>query len=397
MAHAEHRGDVASVASINVGLLIRLNLDQAADTFLGSSAWIENGVPLRDGAGVDAEECEFAELVAPEFKREGAEWRMIAGLGLDSLAFIIRMNSLSSGNIERARKVVDDGVEGVLNTLVFKSRTTSHRNERIRDGRAAQASFDCSSVDGLFFEEHHANLFIDVSKSFEEEIVGLVSDLLLIGIKILNRVSGAEQVVIGVDNCFLVHHVDLPLEVIFGADRDQNWNRIACELLANIVDRLVEVGTDAIHLVDEGDARDFVFVSLTPDGLRLRLDARNTTEDGNCTVENPERTLDLSGEIDVTRGVDNVDLLLNARGRFGDASFLALRPFAANRCGGDGDSPLLLLLHPVRSSSPIMYLTDLVYRSCVEQDSFSEGRLPRINVRTDADIPRPMERNLAIL
>src|SRR4028118_726552 len=35
----------------------------------------------------------------------------------------------------------------------------------------------------------------------------------------------------------------------------------------------VEVGAEAVHLVDERDARHAVAVGLAPDGLRLRLDA----------------------------------------------------------------------------------------------------------------------------
>src|SRR5207248_9317669 len=68
-----------------------------------------------------------------------------------------------------------------------------------------------------------------------------------------------------------------------------------------------EVGADAIHLVDEADARDAVLVRLPPDGLALRLDAVDGVEDGAGAVEHAKAALDLDGEVDVPRGIDDVD------------------------------------------------------------------------------------------
>ena len=54
-----------------------------------------------------------------------------------------------------------------------------------------------------------------------------------------------------------------------------------------------EVRADAIHLVDEGDARNAVLVGLTPDRLGLRLDAADRAEHGDGAVENAQRALHL--------------------------------------------------------------------------------------------------------
>jgi len=50
-----------------------------------------------------------------------------------------------------------------------------------------------------------------------------------------------------------------------------------------------------------------VLVGLAPDLLGLRLHAFLAVEDGNGAIENTERTLYLDGEVDVSRGVDDVD------------------------------------------------------------------------------------------
>ena len=64
---------------------------------------------------------------------------------------------------------------------------------------------------------------------------------------------------------------------------------------------IVEVRADAVHLVDERDARDVVLGRLTPDGFRLRLHAGDAAEHGDRAIEHAQRTLHFGGEIDVAR------------------------------------------------------------------------------------------------
>ena len=64
---------------------------------------------------------------------------------------------------------------------------------------------------------------------------------------------------------------------------------------------------DAVHLIDETDARHAVLVGLTPHSLRLRLDAGDSVEHDDATVKHAQRALDFNGEVDVPRRVDDVD------------------------------------------------------------------------------------------
>ena len=68
-----------------------------------------------------------------------------------------------------------------------------------------------------------------------------------------------------------------------------------------VFDGEVEVRAELVHLVDEADARDVVLVGLTPDGLRLGLDALLAVEHGDGTVEDAQRALDLDREVHVAR------------------------------------------------------------------------------------------------
>ena len=63
----------------------------------------------------------------------------------------------------------------------------------------------------------------------------------------------------------------------------------------------LKFGADAVHLVDEADARYLVLVGLAPDGLALGLDAGDGVEDSHRTVEDAQRALHLDREVDVAR------------------------------------------------------------------------------------------------
>ena len=147
--------------------------------------------------------------------------------------------------------------------------------------------------------------------------------------------------------------------------------------IANGLNREVEVRTHLVHLVDEVDTGDVVRVSLTPHGLRLGLDTFLTVEHGNCTVEDAQRALNLNREVNVTGGVDDVDLVTVPEGGHG--------------CGGDGNTTLLFLLHPVGGRGAIVRLANLVVDARVEQNTFGHGGLAGIDVSHDADVANLIE------
>jgi thiamine monophosphate synthase len=67
--------------------------------------------------------------------------------------------------------------------------------------------------------------------------------------------------------------VDMAGEELTGANRELNRIGVLRKSVADHPHAAVEVGADTVHLVGEDEARDFVAVSLAPDGLGLRLDA----------------------------------------------------------------------------------------------------------------------------
>ena len=123
-----------------------------------------------------------------------------------------------------------------------------------------------------------------------------------------------------------------------------------------------------------------VLVSLTPYGLTLGLYTADSTERSDSTIEDTERALYFDGEVNVPWGVDEVDLVLG----------VVVVPEGSRSSGGNRDTTLLLLLHPVHRSTTIVYFTDLVGQTRIKEDTLRRSRLTGIDVGHDADVSREL-------
>src|SRR6185312_5860171 len=119
---------------------------------------------------------------------------------------------------------------------------------------------------------------------------------------------GAERLVFP-DHALHADEIDQALEVVLGADRKLDRNRLGAEAVDDIVETFIEVCAGLIHLVGEDDARNAILVALTPDGFGLRFDALVRIEHAYRAVEHAQRTLDFDGEVDVAGSVDDVQTL----------------------------------------------------------------------------------------
>ena len=172
-----------------------------------------------------------------------------------------------------------------------------------------------------------------------------------------------------------------PLNALSDADRKLDAHRVGRHPRDQIVDALVEVGADLIHLVDEDDARHVVLVGLAPHRLGLRLDALVAVEHAHGAVEHAQRALDLDREVDVPGRVDDVEPLV--------------LPEAGGRRGRDGDAALLLLLHPVHGRGAFVHLAHLVALAGVIEDPLRGRGLAGIDVGHDAEIAVVLDRMAA--
>src|SRR5205814_8104693 len=141
----------------------------------------------------------------------------------------------------------------------------------------------------------------------------------------------SKLVAIAVNHRLLINNVQLALELIFSAERQEDWPRIRAELLVDALNRHREISAHAVHFVDEGQAWDVVFRRLPPNGFGLRLNAGDAVENGDRAIKHAQRTLHFGGKIDVARCVDDVDPLLDSFETFVNAFFFALRPATGRR------------------------------------------------------------------
>ena len=104
----------------------------------------------------------------------------------------------------------------------------------------------------------------------------------------------------------------------------------------------------------------------------MGLNAAGTAEHADATIENLQRTVNLDGEVNVTRGIDDVELVLV--------------PEAGGGSGLNGDPALCFLFHEVRRCCAFVNFTDFVDFTGELQNSFSGGGFASIDVSEDADI-----------
>ena len=144
----------------------------------------------------------------------------------------------------------------------------------------------------------------------------------------------------------------------------------------------LELGADAVHLVDEAEPGHVVLGGLPPDGLALRLDPLDGREDHHRAVEHAERPLDLGREVDVPRSVDDVDR---------DRLAASVLPAAGDRRRDDRDAPLALLLQIVGGGVALVDVSHPVDLAGVIEDPFRGGGLAGVDVGDDADVADPAE------
>src|SRR5262249_40368618 len=145
-------------------------------------------------------------------------------------------------------------------------------------------------------------------------------------------ILGAEGLIVP-NHAFHADKVDKTLVVLFGPDRKLDGDRLSAEARLDVVETFEEVGTDLVHLVGKDDARNFVFVTLAPDRLGLRLYALVGIENAYSAVKHAQRTLHLNGEVDVSGRVDDVEAFVI--------------PERGGRGRSNCNAALLLLLHPI--------------------------------------------------
>ena len=397
VAQAHDGGDVAGVYGVNVRVLVSLDLDDAAHAFRLAGAGVVHGVTLLEDAGVHADEHQLAdELVSPELECQNHGLGVVRSGNLEGFFRIQRAFSVGGNGFHRRGEVIHHGVKQELDALVLEGGTTGNRDELVGDGGAADGFLEFLGGEGFFHENLFSKFVVHVGHAAHQFMVGQFGFFLEFSGDFLNRVGGAQTVVVGIHDSLLVHHVNLAAELVFSADGDQNGGGVRTQLVVDVVQHVVEVGAGTVHLVHEAHAGNAVLGGLAPYGFRLGLHAGHTAEYHDGAVKHAEGTFHFSGEVNVPGGVNNVQLEVFAFEHFADTFIFHLLPVGGNGSGGNGDTAFAFLLHPVGSGGTVVGFTDLVNHAGVEKNTLGQSSFAGVNVSGDTDVAVALKGSLAI-
>ena len=386
VAQADAGGDVAGQDLLDLFALVGVHLQDPADALLLAADRVVDRVARLQNTGIDAHERQLADVrVGHQLEGQGRELCLVGALAHRRPVVVV-----GAGNrrdVGRRRHEIDDGIEHALHALVLERAAAEHGMDLARDRARADAGDDLGFRELARFEVLVHHLFVGLGRGLDH----LLAPLLGLGLELWRNFGVVElhalRRVVPVDRLHL-DEIDDALEVLLGTDRNDDHDRVRLQTVDHHLADAEEIGARAVHLVDERETRHLVLVGLAPDGLGLRLHAAHRVVHHDRAVQHAHRALDLDREVDVARGVDDVDAVL------GVVELHAL-PEARGRGRGDRDAALLLLLHPVHRRGAVVHLADLVVDARVEQDALGRRRLAGVDVGRDTDVPIALDGGLA--
>src|SRR6195952_324420 len=307
-AQAHAGGDVARQNFLDFFTLVGVHLQDPADAFLLVADRVVDRVAGLQHARVHAHERQLADVrVGHQLERQGGELLVVVGAAHDRL--VVLVHARNRRHVERRRHEVDHGVEHALHALVLERGAAQHWLDLGGDRARADGELDLvlGEVTDLEVLVHH--LFARLGGGLEHVLAPLDGLGLQFGRDLAVVELHALRGFVPVDRLHL-DEVDHALEILFGADGNDDRDRVRLQAKLHLVIDLVEVRAGAVHLVYEREARNLVLVGLAPDGFRLRLHAAHGAIDHAGAVEHTHRALDFNREVDVPGGVDDVDAVL---------------------------------------------------------------------------------------
>ena len=342
-------------------------------------AGVRVSVALDHAALVNPHEGQLAELLDDGFERHADQRVFVAlrerdlggvfGFAFDFLVVDVRDHD---GAVQRAGQVVPDRIEQFLHAFVAIRRTHHHWRDLLRERRFADQRANFLDGDFALFEQRFHQFVIEQGQRFEH-FLPRGRGLLDIAFGDRFAAGGFPIFAIKVDRLHR-DEVDDTREIRLGTHRKLDGHRRDMQLFLDLLSDFERVGSDAVHLVDERDARDAIPLHLAIDGQRLALHAADGAQHQHGSVEHAQRAFDFDGEVHVARRVDQVDGVVT--------------PLHLRRGGGDGDALLAFQFHVVHRGSTVAAF-DLVHHvnaAGVKQDPLRERRLAGVDVGRDTNV-----------
>jgi WD40 repeat protein len=381
LAQPQHRHDVAGIRLMDILAVpgVGEGVVKLADQLLVVPAGVVDPALRLEYSGIDANVIQLAVRVGHDLEDQAAKWLFRIRFALLFLVLLLGVDPDHRRPVEWAGQVPADGVEQRLNADVLAARTAQHRLDHATDRLGADDLPDRLGRNRLPLQVGAGEaVLVIVARQRVEELFApgqrvqlqVRGDRLAAnGLALVGRVEGEGQHFQEVDDA---DERRRPVLDRAGADGDDQRHWVALQALADLLDGVLEVGADHIHLVDEDQARHLVLVGLPPDRLRLGLDPLLGVENNDGSVEDAQGALNLGGEIDMAGGVDQVDG--------------ALLPRKWDASAVNGDAAFLLLGVVVGFRGALVHAAELVLGPGVVEQVFGGGRLAGVDVRNDPEV-----------
>ena len=368
---AQHGHDVARLGRVDVFALVGVHAHDAAVALLAAGALVVVAFTLLDRALVDPHEGQRA--VGVFHHLEGHADHRLGRIGRQRhlLVRIVVGQGLDRA-LQRRGQVAGHRVQQRLHALVLVGRADEDGRQLLAEHRLADDAIDQIQRHRLFGQQQLHHLVAVHRDGFQHVLPGGLDRFGHVG---RDRFD-ADVLAVGAVEIegLLAEQIDDALEVVLQADGKLHQHGVAVELVAKLLDDFVRIAAGAVHLVDEGQAGHAVSPHLAVDSQRLGLHAAHGAEDEDRPVQHAETSLDLDGEIDVARRIDEVDVVAV--------------PLDRGSGAGDGDAALALQFHVVHggAGAAAFDLLHAVDAAGVEEDPLAEGGLARVDVGGNADI-----------
>ena len=369
--HADDGNDITGLGTVEFLAGVGVHLDDTANTLGLAGKGVQHGGAFFQLAGVDTDKGQRAKAVIHDLEGEGTQWPVGVNDGKFTGLITFQVDFRLWQDFSRVRQEVYRGIQYQLNTLVLEGGTAIGREEVERDGALANTALDILYGRFVAIQVLLQQVIVLFNRGFDQLLAPLLDQLGHVGRWLRDFIGGRITGVIP-DPCLACQQVDNSAEIILDTDWQHHHQRVCVEYLLDLFYHAVEVGAEAVHLVDENDTRDARFVGITPVGFRLGFHAAGAAEDADAAIEHLQGTIDFDGEVNVSGGVNNIQAMPV--------------PFTAGGRRLNGDAAFLFLFHEVGGCFTVMYFAGFVDLAGEFQDTLCGRRFSRINVREDTDI-----------
>ena len=198
-----------------------------------------------------------------------------------------------------------DGIQQLLDTFVAVGRTAGDREHLAGTGHLTDGGIDFIFRKVFAFKVFFHQVVVAFSNGFQEVLAPFLG---FFNVFFRNRLEFfVFAKVIAIDDSLHLDEVDEADELIFSTHRNLDRHSICAETIFHHLDSVEEVSARRIHLVHVRDTRYIVFFCLTPYGFGLGFNTALGTEYGNGAVEYTQGTFNFNREVNVARGINDVD------------------------------------------------------------------------------------------